>query len=327
MLKWASLVCACAIAACAPSSADAPIPEQWRSVVVDAHPVELGAARVGGLVFRGGLVLRSEDPGFGGFSDLKVSDDGKLIAISDDGRWLSGVIDLDAEGKLVGLSEPRLALMRDEHAQPFERKAAGDAEDMAQLPDGRIAVAFEQTQSIRIYDLNRDGPFGAATLGPPLAGTAHLAPNFGIEALAATASGDLIVGAEQAHHGVSDVWRVGLDASTPTAATMHYPLSLGFGLASMDHLPDGDFITLERFYAPVIGARIRLCRIRATDLEGGGEIRKTEIALLQAPLSIDNFEGVAAVRGPNGGVRLYLISDNNFDARWRTLLYAFDLME
>src|SRR5262249_32047582 len=91
-----------ALAACAPSSANPPIPEQWRSIAVDAHPVQLGAERVGVLKFRGGLWLQSHDGGFGGWSDLKVFDDNHVIAESDTGEWLSMNLQLDANGTLTG---------------------------------------------------------------------------------------------------------------------------------------------------------------------------------------------------------------------------------
>ena len=39
----------------------------------------------------------------------------------------------------------------------------------------------------------------------------------------------------------------------------------------------------------------------------------------------DNFEGIALQRRDGGGIRLWLISDDNFSASQRTLLYAFDL--
>jgi hypothetical protein len=42
-------------------------------------------------------------------------------------------------------------------------------------------------------------------------------------------------------------------------------------------------------------------------------------------LTIDNFEGIAAKEMPDGGIRLYIISDNNFSASQRTLLMVFDL--
>jgi hypothetical protein len=316
---------ALALAACAPSSATPPIPEQWRSVNVDARPVELGAARVGRLTFRGGLYLASHDQGFGGWSDLKVFDDNRVIAESDNGEWLSMNIVLDEHGALTGITEPRIALMRDEHGQPFETKEAGDAEDLAHLPDGRMAVSFEQTQTIRIYDLNRDGPFGAATPGPPLAGIEHLPPNVGIEGLAALPDGTLIVGSENNEHGSSAVWRAPLNATSPVPPIARYPLSFGFGISSMDRMPDGQIVVLERFYAPLIGARIRVSTFDPDQIGGGRLIHKTELALLAPPLALDNFEGVSAVRRPDGGTRLYMIVDDNFSAHQRTLLYAFDV--
>ncbi len=314
-----------ALAACAPSSANPPIPEQWRSIAVDAHPAPLGVERVGVLRFRGGLWLQSHDGGFGGWSDLKVFDDNHVIAESDTGEWLSMNLQLDANGTLTGVSEPRIALMRDEHGLPFETKDSGDAEDLAELPDGRMAVSFEQTQTIRIYDLNRDGPFGTAVPGPPLAGTEHLPPNVGLEGLAAMPDGSLMVGSENNDHGSSLVWRVPLDATTPVAPIAHYPLQIGFGISSMDRMPDSRIVVLERFYAPVIGTRIRVSTFDPDSIGGGRLINKTQLALLEAPLSLDNFEGVSAVRRPDGGIRLYLITDDNFSAHQRTLLYAFDV--
>jgi hypothetical protein len=41
-------------------------------------------------------------------------------------------------------------------------------------------------------------------------------------------------------------------------------------------------------------------------------------------LSVDNFEGLAAVPGPAGGIRFYLVSDDNASREQRTLLLAFD---
>ena len=39
------------------------------------------------------------------------------------------------------------------------------------------------------------------------------------------------------------------------------------------------------------------------------------------------LEGVAAVRMPDGATRIYILSDDNYSSRQRTLLYAFDLVE
>ena len=42
-------------------------------------------------------------------------------------------------------------------------------------------------------------------------------------------------------------------------------------------------------------------------------------------LTIDNYEGLAAHKLPDGRVRLYVISDNNFSKSQRTLFMVFDV--
>jgi hypothetical protein len=315
-------------AACTQSAADAPIAEQWRAVDLTATPVEFDAERLGALRFRGGLTLASDLASFGGFSGLEVLEDGRLVAVSDDGQWLEARIVLSEDGALAGVADARTALMRDETGEPFPEKEARDAEGLAQLPDGRFAVSFEQTQTIRIYDLNRDGPFGAAGSGPRLDEVARLPPNAGLEAIAATAEGEVIVGAEGGG-GTTPLWRAALDAAEPIAPRIAYAPRLGFSLTGMDRLPDGGFVALERFYAPVIGARARITRFPESALDAGGEAlpEVEELALIAPPAPVDNFEAIAAVRAPDGAVRIYVLSDDNFSARQRTLLLAFDLVE
>jgi hypothetical protein len=50
--------------------------------------------------------------------------------------------------------------------------------------------------------------------------------------------------------------------------------------------------------------------------------RLAEMNLL---VTMDNFEGIAAKQLPDGRVRLFIISDDNFSATQRTLLMIFDL--
>ncbi|HVY84578.1 MAG TPA: esterase-like activity of phytase family protein [Caulobacterales bacterium] len=320
-------VLALALTACGQAASQQvapPDPDQWRNITVTETPVDLGAAKVGALTFRGGVQLRSTDYAFGGLSGLVVLDDGRLIAISDNGDWLSARIALNEAGDLVGITEPRMALMRGEDGQPFADKEAGDSEDVTQLPDGRFAVSFEQVQRVRIYDLNRDGPFGAAQRAPALAEAQLLPHNEGLEALTTDQSGALIVGAEHGDQRGHMIWRAPLDAQSPVPPLARFRMRAGYGLAGFARLPNGDILALERFFAPVVGIRIRLEQLDHGALEQG-RAEAREIAYFGPPLSIDNFEGVSAVRRADGGVRLYLISDNNFSRRQRTLLYAFDL--
>jgi hypothetical protein len=329
MLRAFACAALLALAACSQSAADAPIAEQWRRLDLSVTQVEFGAESVGQLRFRGGLHLQgAPDDVFGGLSGLEVLEDGRVVAITDDGRWFEAQLNLDETGSLIGLSEARIALMRDEDGNPFENKAAGDSEGLAQLPDGRFAVSFEQRPRILIYDLNRDGPFGAAQRGPRLGETSRLRRNVGLEALAVTREGALLVGAEGVNRRATPLWVAPLDAAAPAPPRIDYPLSDGYALTSLDHLPDGGFVAIERFYAPIIGARARITRFAEDALSADDETlpHVERLAEIAAPLAVDNFEGVAAVRAPDGGVRLYIVSDNNFSARQRTLLLAFDLV-
>ena len=315
------------LAACAAEGAQGPVIEdQWRSITLNAEPVSLGAEEVGRLRFRGGLALSSSDAGFGGLSGMEIGQDGRLLAVSDRGEWFSAKLRLDEAGGLIGLEEPRLALLRDLEGETPRRGEDNDAEGVAQLPDGRYAVSFEHSQTIRIYDFNRDGPFGAASPGPPLGGVERLAPNGGLEALAVGGDGDLIIGAERVTGRDTWIWRTAPGAHEPAAPQARYALAFGFALVGLDRLPNGDMVALERFYMPTLGARSRIVSFSEQALDSAsGEIDKQEWALLEGDLALDNFEAISAVQNPDGGARLYIVSDDNFSPRQRTLLYAFDV--
>lgn len=317
------------LAACTRDSSaqGAAIAEQWRAIDLNVEPVELGVEQIGRLRFRGGLALTSDYAWFGGFSGIEVLDGERFIIISDSAEWFEGRFVLDDDGALVGIAGFRVAAMRNERGEPYDTRANGDSEALTQLPDGRFAVSFEQLPRIMIYDLNRDGPFGAATRGPRLDGVARLPPNASLEALAVDAHGALVVGAEGGG-GDTPIWRAPLDARAPVESSVAYPLWNGYSLTSLDRAPDGGFFALERFYAPVIGARARISFFPDTGLDGeAGVITDVEtLATLAPPLLADNFEAIAAVRRSDGGLRLYIASDDNFSSRQRTLIYAFDVV-
>ncbi len=313
------------LTACSPLAAQAPIAEQWRALEVAVALVAYPDSETGALRYRGGLDLSSDDALFGGLSGMEVLDDGRWLAISDAGQWFEARLVLDRDGALVGLSDVRTAAMRDENGEPFRSKRKGDSEGLAQLPDGRFAASFEQSHSIRLYDLNRDGPFGAAAPGPTLDGVRNLRANVGLEAIAAANNGDLLVAAE-GDGDAAPLWRAPVGSQTQVAPVARYRLEPGYSLTALDRLPDGDFIALERFYAPVLGARARIARFSEQDLSTGGSIETTELARIAAPAPVDNFEAIAAIAMPDGATRVYVLSDDNFSNRQRTLLLAFDLM-
>ena len=89
-----------------------------------------------------------------------------------------------------------------------------------------------------------------------------------------------------------------------------------FGLVAMNHIGEDMAAYLLRAYDPFRGNRITLQIFRSTTL-----VAQMDLA---PPLTVDNFEGLASVPSPNGGIRFYLMSDNNGSSSQRTLLLAFD---
>ncbi len=324
-----ALIAALLLAGCVQSAADdTPIPEQWAAIPVTATPIDLGVEQVGRLRFRGGLVITSEDNRWGGLSGFEVLDNNRMLILNDDAEWFEARLVLDDAGALTGFTDVRYAFMRNERGNPFPNKDTGDSEGLTQLLDGRFAASFEGTQSIRIFDMNRDGPFGPSTFGPPLAGTEGLPTNAGLEAIATTADGDLLIGAEGGERATTPLWRVHLGATEPTPPLIQFPLAPGYSLTALDRTPDNGFIALQRFYAPIIGARARIAYFPASALDSGAEVLPDveELATLAPPIPVDNFEGVATARMADGATRIYVLSDDNYNRHQRTILYAFDVV-
>lgn len=302
----------------------APPESVWTgSITVDTHPARLAPLQsAAGLRLAGGLELSAPKTArFGGFSGLEVWPDGRFVAISDAGSWAAGRLLLDAQGRLRGVQDLRLAPMRGLDGNPLRRKVGADAEGLTALPDGRLAVSFEQQHRIWIYD----APGAAARPGPHLPHIARLARNEGLEALAASGLG-LLAGAERRPGGGGAwFWRTeGAGTGSVVQGPRDASLSPAFSLVGLDALPDrfgGDMVALERFYAPFVGGRARLRRVSAAGL-AADRFEGPIVAELSGP-QVDNFEGIAAVETAEGA-RLYLISDDNFRHSQRTLLIALD---
>src|SRR3546814_16768453 len=75
------------------------------------------------------------------------SPDGRgLVAISDEGRWLSAARAYDADGNGAGLTAARCGPLHDAAGRllSVSIKRRQDAEALARLPDGSLLVAFER---------------------------------------------------------------------------------------------------------------------------------------------------------------------------------------
>lgn len=314
---------AMALAGCAMPTA--PLPLQplavGSAIQVDALPVPLdptdpGRDRIGNFVYAGGLVLTSRQTSrLHGLSDLKVTPDGRLLALGDQSDLFGGRVVLDAAGRLVGVADATIVALKE--TTGADLYAGGqreyDSEGVARLVNGDMLVSFEQHD--RILRFPKDGGLPRPAPAPDVSYTS----NKGMEALAT------------APDVAPDAYRVGLEDSGWTflcrlSATCVRDRDLDLGglqLVAIDNLPGGGLAYLLRTYSAPRGNVIQL---RILD-RGGRLVDRMEIA---RPMTVDNLEGLAAVLQPDGRVRFYLISDDNFgvyDGRptdQRTLLLAFD---
>jgi hypothetical protein len=320
-------------------SALSPGPPADSTVGLDFSPVPLDASdpsrsAVGRLHYLGGLWLRSRDPRFGGLSDLRVSPDGaRLLAVSDCGHGFTAALSYDAGGRLAGIAEPRLVPLTGLDGRPLGLGEA-DAESLV-VGLGELEVGFEGRGKVLAY--RADPPFAAPARRLPIpAGVAACGWNSGLETMTATGDGRRLLVCEG---------RKGASTTVPAWigrgkawTEREYPLLFDGGWAREPFrptgaalLPDGDLLVLERRFPPV-GAR--LVRLSRETLDATGALSPLEMARFEAPLALDNFEGVEARRDASGRTLVYLLSDDNNCAKTpgsrgsglqRTLLLMFAL--
>lgn len=316
-------------------------PETPPTITLAAKPVSLqainpGRKSVGALTFAGGFQLTSDDASFGGWSGLSVLDDRRLLTVSDDGRFLW----IDLAEDAVTPTGARMSEMRDTNGKPFSTKVAGDAEDVA-LFNGLALVSFEGDARVMAYDVTRcDAAARAAPVGWKFASAfkangLSIKPNLGVEGLAITDDGFLIAGLETQVNGESPI------SIRPLETRPDFKFRIGKKspeLVGLDAVTEGDTVRLFSLHrssqAPLSSNAITFIETVFTrDANPSGKRADQTFTLKQSLilaemnllLTIDNYEGIAARRLPDGRIRLYVISDNNFANRQRTLLMAFDV--
>jgi hypothetical protein len=279
--------------------------------------------RVGKLLFRGAIELRAQDDGFGGLSGLTVSPDGRrMVSVSDRGAVVTAALDYDGAGRLAAARDVAVRPLPDRDGAPV---AGGrrDAEALTRLPDGRWAVSFERRHRVQVYAASPGGPTGKGAVLLGLTGLETASANQGIEALAALPDGRLLAieegpgDAGNRHRawiggagGWKDLTYVAKEPYLPTDAAA---------------LPGGDLLVLERRASLIGGFGARVMRVPGRDIVPGAVLEGEELAELEAPVLVDNYEGIAAVPAPGGGTHVYVVSDDNFFPLQRNVLLMFRL--
>ena len=285
-----------------------------RTSRVAFNPTNPTQNQIGPFTYAGGLEINGVGTSrLHGLSDIAVLSGDHLIAISDEGDTFEARLVLDASGRLSDVRDGRLSRLVDRDGQPLRGKRRSDAEGLAVLPNGDRLVSFEREHRIWLY------PGGDGRPVPVAAPAAAFPDNEGIEAMVPYAPAG-----PNAYLAGSEGGKVWL-CSTVTgckSTTLGAMVPAGFGLTAMAAYDDaGSLVLLGRAYDAKRGARavMKLLGPRAAD-----KPRVLAELSIEAPLTRDNFEGVAAVRLSSGVVRLYLMSDDNFSAQQHTYLLAFD---
>jgi hypothetical protein len=300
--------------------------------IVHFEPVQPATKRFGELEFRGGLVLNSPSPHFGGWSDLIMSADGNsLFSISDVGSWMTADIKY-AGGRPAELVNARLGPLLEVGGKPLPSKREQDAESTALLEGtlarGTVLVGFERNHRIgrfEIRDRELQAPTGYLKLPPE---ARRMSPNQGIEALAVMRAGPfkgaVIAFAERFTRGsgyhTGWMW-VGDEPKLIQLRDID-----GFDMTGAAGLEDGSLLVLERRFRWTEGVKMRIRHLAAGEIKPGMRVDGRVLIQADSGFEIDNMEGLAVHRGDAGELILSLISDDNFNPLLqRTLFLQFAL--
>lgn len=311
-----SLLLVLALTACAPKPPPlppTPVPAgpgiTLQIAAVPLNPDDPKQERIGNFVFAGGIALTSTDTSrLHGLSDLKILPDGTVLAVGDDGDFFEAKLQLDESERLIGLTDAKIMPL----AGIEQGKEHGDAEGLAVLANGDRLVSFERNHRILLYPAD-GGPPRPAPFPKTL-----FSDNEGMEALTQypQAGADAyLVGGEE-----GEMWLCRAAGACALAPAQPLP-GLEFGQVALAAFEGTTVAVLARAYDPVRGSRLRVSIVTEPLKKGS---RLIDTFAIEAPLTRDNFEGLAAVRNKAGGARFYLLSDDNFNPSQRTLLLAFD---
>ena len=186
-------------------------------------------------------------------------------------------------------------------------------------------MAYENKHRLWLYKQPAGGNAleqPAVVAGAP-AGIAKLPRNGGIEAMARLPSGEYLLLSES---GVTDDGdRRGWIGRRGKWAELRLAPMGSFEPSDLALLPMEICCCWSGASACWRDSSTRLSLIEGAAVKPGAVLQPREMAILAAPLSVDNFEAVAARQAPDGSTLIYVLSDDNQRMLQRTLLLQFRL--
>ncbi|MEN2786834.1 esterase-like activity of phytase family protein [Sphingomonas qilianensis] len=273
--------------------------------------------RVGRLTYLGGVALESRDPVFGGFSAMTLQGD-RFTLISDGG----GIVrfGLDAQGRI---STPSIAELPDGPGAGWEKRDRDSESVIIDAATGDLLIGFERANEIWRYDAGLTRAIGHS--GPRA--MRRWDENGGSEAMVRLADGRTIVFAESTP-SKRKPGRLALSfAGDPTRApeanfSFVYVPPKGYDPSDAALLPDGRILMLNRRFSAPFDFTAKLTVVDPRAIRAGARVGGVEIAMIDAPLTRDNFEGLVVAQEGRATV-IWLVSDDNQFMFERTLLMKF----
>jgi hypothetical protein len=301
---------------------------------IQAKPIEAFDPRepqrrqFGNLVFRGGLELSSSHKQFGGLSGIRVSADGKFLAITDKAHWLRGRIVYRGDVP-AGIADAEVAPMLYADGRPITARGWYDTEAFAE-DGGIVYVALERVHRILKFDYGKRGLLARATLVPVPPELGKLSSNKGVECLVVAPKGSPVAGALIAVSERGPAAGKNIRAfliGGPKPGFFSVKPSDDFDVVDCALTPNSDFLILERHFSWRRGVAMRIRRVAASEVVPGAVLEGSILISADMGFQIDNMEGLSVHRAATGETVLTLVSDDNFSIIQRTILLQFTLLE
>ena len=254
----------------------------------------------------------ANDPQFGGFSAIELSDDGtSFVALTDKGSIARAVVTRSGDA-ITDVNVTVLRRLLGPTRAPLANEFS-DSEGLAVGADERIYISFEGEHGVRSFD-GIEAPGSRLNAAPDFA---DMQSNASLEALAIGPDGALYTMPERSGRA-----RHPFPVFRYQAGKWDQPFEIArtgpYLISGADIGPDGQLYILERDFVG-IGFRNR---VRRFALDGSGE----ELILDTGLRTHDNLEGISVWQDAEG-LRMTLISDDNFRAFQRTEIVEYRLTD
>ena len=201
-----------------------------------------------------------------------------------------------------------------------------DSEGIAYDPDsGQFWVSFEAHHAIRRYS----GSFARSNGIVRPAAMQNWPKNKGAESLIRLKNGQFIIIAESVDDRTHPALLFSGDpverGSNITQFRFRPPA--GYRVTDGVQLPDGRIALVNRSIGFPQGFSAKISLLNPNDISKSAVAAGTVIASLASPLLVDNMEGIDVFTGPDGWMRVIVVSDDNHSILQRNLMLEFRLRQ